>query len=87
MQRMIEDNVLLSMLNPEPGQPKRHNIEECDIDFGNTSRILSTRQEQDLIDNLVCLASTTDDPEKVIALCLEEGLRGNPSTVLNSLAL
>ena len=77
-QRIKENIALLLWLGAEPGEPKMNPWPQhlTHDDPTATSRKLQLQQEIDLVDNFAFLLATTDDPEKVVAVCLEEHSNG-----------
>ena len=72
--KMLMENItLLWLLNQEPERPAentlpQHLLEETE----STSRQLTIERERDLVDNLAFLSASSDDPGKVMAVCVEE---------------
>ena len=75
MQELTEEIVLLRLLTAEPARPSRIHVlaDEALSSSISASRTLSFANERDIVDSLTFLSATSDDPEKVIAICLEEG--------------
>ena len=72
-QRIKENIALLLWLGAEPGEPKRNSLPHHLVhDPTASARKLQLQQEIDIVDNFAFLVATTDDPEKVVAVCLEE---------------
>ena len=70
----IKENIaLLRMLVTEPERPVEnpapHNLAERNY---ADLRQLSFRRERDLVDDLAFLSASSEDPEKVMAVCVEE---------------
>lgn len=70
---LAENITLLGLLNREPEKPMEnplppHLLTETE----STSRQLSIERERDLVDSLAFLSAWSDDPEKVMAVCVEE---------------
>ena len=83
MQSLSEDIVLLRLLTAEPSKPSRHSFVNYDRGFSTPpdGRMLSFANERDIVDNLSFLSATSDDPEKVTALSLEEDVRSGSCTI------
>jgi hypothetical protein len=79
MQELSEDILILSMLTSEPAKPTRNAITlpKQPVPLLGRSRTLSLQREHDIADNLAFLAGTSDNPEKVIAVCIEEQFQPN----------
>ena len=83
MQELSEDIVLLRMLTAEPAKPTRNAV----VNYKQPNslleekRTISLQREVDIVDNLTFLCATSEDPEKVIALCLEEEIRPDSCTI------
>lgn len=70
---LAENITLLGLLNREPEKPMEnplppHLLTETE----STSRQLSIERERDLVDSLAFLSAWSDDPEKVMPVCMEE---------------
>ncbi|KAI9768094.1 MAG: hypothetical protein M1840_005128 [Geoglossum simile] len=78
---LAEDIALLNMLTREPGQPSENPlpITNQSIVRGNdqepNNRELTLKYERDIVDSLSFVSATTSDPDKVMALCIEESHR------------
>ena len=82
LQELSQEIVLLRMLTAEPATPTCNsmvNWEKPDLPqlFG---RKLSLQRELDLVDNLTFICATSENPENVIAICLEEQVQSNSCT-------
>jgi hypothetical protein len=65
--------VLLQQLNETPQPPSDNFIDSSSsTDTPSSSRVLSLKREKELAETLSFLAAYTDDPKKVVALCIEE---------------
>ncbi|KIX03376.1 uncharacterized protein Z518_06928 [Rhinocladiella mackenziei CBS 650.93] len=83
MQQLREDIVVLRMLTAEPARPTRNPIVSCrqrDLP-ANAGRVISFQQEHEIVDNLAFLSAISDDPEKVTAIWLDEGLQPDSCTI------
>ncbi len=70
---LAENIALLHLLNKEPGRRIKPGIPEAvNCDAQQPSRVLTLQHEQLIAEYLVFLAAYTDDPSRVIALCVEE---------------
>ena len=70
---LAENITLLGLLDREPEKPTEnplppHPLTETEL----TPRQLSIERERDLVDNLAFLSAWSDDPRKVMAVCVEE---------------
>jgi hypothetical protein len=74
--RLLGRIFLLHLLNDTLEKPSDNSIEEPSIHRTST-RVLSLRQEKELVEILAFLSASTDDPGKVVALCVEENQNGN----------
>ena len=82
LQELSQEIVLLSMLTAEPARPTRNaifNHENADLSLSR-GRKLSLQREVDLVENLTFICATSDNPEHVIALCVEEQIQPNSCT-------
>jgi len=68
-----ENIVLLSMLNETPGPPHANSLVVAESKKKKTvHRILSLEKESALVRRLSFLAAVTNDPNHIVAICLEE---------------
>ena len=82
MQELTEEIVLLRMLTAEPVKPARNILTDNQVQASSTtSRTLSLAAERDIVNNLAFLSATSDDPEKVTAICLDEGFESESCTI------
>lgn len=73
LQQLQAKIVLLQALNDTPSQPSEKFLYKDLESLGAfPSRVLSLSREKELAENLAFIASTTDDPGKVLALAIEE---------------
>jgi len=81
-QQTLAKIVLHQLLNDTPEPPSENAIHDS-ISSNNTSspRVLSLKREKELAEALAFLAGNTDDPKKVIALCIEEEPDGKGMTI------
>ena len=73
---LIQSIVLLHIINETPQDPCENKLQltsACSDD--SSERLLDIRHEKDLVEAFAFLASTTNDPRKVIAVCVEESKR------------
>lgn len=72
-QRLKENITLLWLLGREPGEPAENHIpqrlREETLSF---SRRLTIERERDLVDTLAFISASSEGPEDVIAVCVEE---------------
>ncbi|KAI9736749.1 MAG: hypothetical protein M1834_000953 [Cirrosporium novae-zelandiae] len=73
---LMQKIILLHLLNNTPDKPSERSLNHPSKEDGKLTRTLSPRREKELAQALTFLASSTDDPKKVLALCLEEGNDG-----------
>jgi hypothetical protein len=66
--RLMETITLLWTLKDIPGTPKENNLP---VD-GPSMRQLTIERERSIVEILAFLSATTDDPLKVMAVCVEE---------------
>lgn len=83
LQELSQEIVLLRMLTAEPATPTRNAILNCDkpdlsLPLG---RKISLQRELDFVDNLTFICATSENPENVIALCVEEQVQSNSCTI------
>lgn len=70
---LMENITLLWLLNREPEKPAENPVPQQLLkETESTSRRLTIERERDLVDNLAFLSASTDDPRKVMAVCVEE---------------
>ncbi|KAH7395524.1 hypothetical protein BKA64DRAFT_61062 [Cadophora sp. MPI-SDFR-AT-0126] len=73
LQQLQAKIVLLQALNDTPSQPaEKPLVEDHRENRRSAPRVLSLFREKELTENLAFIASTTDDPAKVLALAIEE---------------
>lgn len=71
--RLAENITLLWMLDQEPGKPEENPTQgRCTAESHEPWRQLTLNRERDLVDHLAFLSAFRDDPDKVIAVCVEE---------------
>jgi hypothetical protein len=81
-ERLLGRIILLQLLNETFEKPSENSINEPNIrDRTSAARVLSLRREKELVEILAFLSASTDDPSKVIAVCVEEGHNGNALVV------
>ena len=82
LRELSQDIVLLRMLTAEPATPTRN----ANVNYENRNlplllgRKLSLQREVDLVDNLTFICATSENPENVIALCVEEQVQSDSCT-------
>ena len=82
LRELSQDIVLLRMLTAEPATPTRN----ANVNYENRNlplllgRKLSLQREVDLVDNLTFICATSENPENVIALCIEEQVQSDSCT-------
>lgn len=70
---LTENITLLWLLNEEPEQPAENPLPQHLVkEAGSASRQLTIERERDLVDSLAFLSAWSDDPRKVMAVCMEE---------------
>lgn len=67
----------LKQLSEVPGPPKEHDLV---LDAGSAHH-LSIERENEIASNLAFLAATSDDIQKVMAVCIEEHRNGEGITI------
>jgi hypothetical protein len=72
LEQLLGRIVLLQLLNDTPQPPSENHIPRTSV----SSRVLSLKREKELTEILAFLAAYTDDPKKVVALCIEEETHG-----------
>lgn len=76
---------LLHHLNHTPEHPSenwtQYLPEQVGIQSASLCRVLSLRQERRIAEAFVLLASSSDDPKRIMAACIEEGEDGRSMTV------
>jgi hypothetical protein len=72
--KILKENItLLWLLNEEPEKPAENSLPQHLLkDTESPSRQLTIERERDLVDNLAFLSASSDDPRKVMAVCVEE---------------
>ena len=74
LRELSQDVVLLRMLTAELATPTRN----ANVNYENHNLLLllghklSLQRELDLVDNLTFICATSENPENVITLCIEE---------------
>ncbi|KAF2739127.1 hypothetical protein EJ04DRAFT_609231 [Polyplosphaeria fusca] len=68
--RLAENIALLQKICDEPIPPTSYTISNGD---GNNERVLSLRQEREVVESLSYLSTYSSEPGNVLALCIEEG--------------
>lgn len=66
--RLAENITLLQKVNSEPGRPSENAIPCLELD----ERALKLRHERDIADCLAFVSTYSNDPNRVMALCIEE---------------
>ena len=81
LQELSQEIVLLRMLTAEPATPTRNAIscERPDLSLP-PGRKISLQREFDIVENLTFISATSENPENVIALCMEEQVQSNTCT-------
>jgi hypothetical protein len=80
--RLLEMIFLLHLLNETLERPSENSLSEQSIQDGKSpARILSLRREGELVETLAFLAAYTDDPSRVVAVCVDESQHGNAMIV------
>ena len=78
-----ENIVLLSMLNETPSPPQANALAVAQNKKKKTpQRILSLKNESDLVRRLSFLAAVTNDPNHIAAICVEELPTGDGMRVM-----
>ena len=82
LRELSQEIVLLRMLTAEPATPTRNANVNCENPNSPLllGRKLSLQRELDLVDNLTFICATSENPENVIALCMEEQVQSNSCT-------
>ncbi|KAF2498442.1 hypothetical protein BU16DRAFT_558502 [Lophium mytilinum] len=79
--QLAENVVLLQRLNPEPGKAGTNSPP----DLPSGRRTLSMRHEQAILESLSFLLASSDKPDRILALCIEE--KRNPPGMILSYAV
>ncbi|OCL08049.1 hypothetical protein AOQ84DRAFT_377129 [Glonium stellatum] len=66
--RLLENITLLRKINPEPGRPGENNLPCLERD----GRALKLRHERAIADCLAFVSTYSNDPNRILALCIEE---------------
>ena len=75
--QLAQNISVLQTLNETPLPPSENSMLQYNTSYTNThERVLSLKDERRLVEILTYWASTSSDPRKVIALCIEERLNG-----------
>lgn len=80
-QRLRENVTLLWLLGQEPEKPAESPIPQGVWEDASSWRQLTVERERDLVDTLAFFSASSDDPEKVIAVCVEEQKDGQSMTI------
>ena len=82
-QQMLGENIaLLRLLGKEPGKPAKNMIPPGFWEQGTSfPRKMTIERERDLANTLAFLSGSSNDPEKVIAVCVEEQKDGESTTI------
>jgi hypothetical protein len=81
-ERLLATIVLLQLLNDTPQLPSENVISDVTIPNESPSRrVLELGREKELAEVLAFLAASTDNPAKVVALCIEEQPNGKSMIV------
>ena len=75
--RLVENMTLLWTLSETPGQPQNHKTKGG----RNEGMQLSWDRERQLVDSFAFISATTDDPLRVMAVCIEEDSDMNGITI------
>ena len=79
---LLQKIILLHLLNRTPEKPSEIKLSELRAREDDLSeRILDLQRENELAESFAFLASTTNDPKKVVAACVEEGEEKGSLTV------
>jgi hypothetical protein len=79
-QRLMETIVILWTLTEVPGGSNIHTPTRLPLE-NQAARQLTFEREKGLVEILAFLSGTTDDPSKVMAVCIEEGSAGDSLTI------
>lgn len=66
--QLAENVILLQKLNPEPERAGVNPPPNLD----SKGRTLTIRHEKDILESLSFLLASSDDPDRILALCIEE---------------
>ena len=81
LQELSQEIVLLRMLTAEPATPTQNANCSGKLDLSlPPRRKISLQREFDFVENLTFISATSENPENVIALCMEEQLQSNSCT-------
>ena len=70
---LAQNILILQILNETPVPPSENSVDEYAASrICNFDRVLSLAHERRLVEILTYWASSSDDPKKVMALCIEE---------------
>jgi len=75
--RLIENIALLWTLSQVPENPKENHL----VSGTNKTHRLTLERENEIVGNLAFLSATTDDNQKVMAVCVEEDESGEAITI------
>jgi len=82
LEQLLAMIVLLHLLNDTPKVPSDNPIDGSSIpDDTSSTRVISLKREKELAETLAFLAAYTDDPKKVVALCIEEEEHGKAMAI------
>lgn len=79
--RLAEDITLLSRLTAEPAAPNENEIPQVPTQ-DDPSRCLSLKQERLIADAFAYLSKTTENPDRVTAVCVEESRKRQQLTIV-----
>lgn len=79
-QRLMETIVILWTLTEAPGAPNVQKPAQLTSE-SQATRQLSFEREKGLVEMLAFLSATTDDPSRVMAVCIEESPVGDSVTI------
>lgn len=83
-QQLSEDIVLLGMLTSEPGRPSFGPVHNRESVQDALEQSLPLRHENRIVECLAFLSASTEDSDKVSALCLELCLPENNACIIRA---
>lgn len=76
---LLQKIILLQLLNRTQEKPTEKILSDSRLREGGSSvRVFSLQREKELAESFAFLAATTDDPKKIVAVCVEEMRRKRP---------
>jgi hypothetical protein len=81
-QTLAEDIALLYMIDCVPEPPARNSPPAAFLEVKAENGALTLKQECDIVEAIAFISATSDDPDKVTAVCIEQHLDPIGMTVI-----